>query len=92
MALRVGISLTSAYATGDARRGARMMIERAKASLHAFGVEFDVWFSERTLHEPDRRRRAVRDRGHFRRVHVADAATQGRFQGGGRGGRPAGGP
>ncbi|QEC47887.1 arginine--tRNA ligase [Baekduia soli] len=30
-----------------------MMVERAKASLHAFGVEFDVWFSERTLHEPD---------------------------------------
>jgi arginyl-tRNA synthetase len=29
----------------------RMMVERAKASLHAFGVEFDVWFSERSLHE-----------------------------------------
>jgi arginyl-tRNA synthetase len=28
-----------------------MMIERAKASLHAFGVEFDVWFSEKSLHE-----------------------------------------
>jgi arginyl-tRNA synthetase len=28
-----------------------MMVERAKASLHAFGVEFDVWFSERSLHE-----------------------------------------
>jgi arginyl-tRNA synthetase len=29
----------------------RMMVERAKASLHAFGVEFDVWFSEKSLHE-----------------------------------------
>jgi arginyl-tRNA synthetase len=29
-----------------------MMVSRAKASLHAFGVEFDVWFSERSLH-PD---------------------------------------
>ncbi|HEY6758415.1 MAG TPA: arginine--tRNA ligase [Baekduia sp.] len=28
-----------------------MMIERAKDSLHAFGVEFDVWFSEKSLHE-----------------------------------------
>ena len=28
-----------------------MMIDRAKASLHAFGVEFDVWFSEKSLHE-----------------------------------------
>jgi arginyl-tRNA synthetase len=28
-----------------------MMVERARASLHAFGVEFDVWFSERSLHE-----------------------------------------
>jgi arginyl-tRNA synthetase len=30
-----------------------MMVERAKASLHAFGVEFDVWFSERSLHDGD---------------------------------------
>jgi len=28
-----------------------MLVDRARASLHAFGVEFDVWFSERTLHE-----------------------------------------
>ncbi len=32
------------------RRGVAAMLERAKASLHAFGVEFDVWFSEATLH------------------------------------------
>ena len=30
-----------------------MMVERARASLHAFGVEFDVWFSEKSLHERD---------------------------------------
>jgi arginyl-tRNA synthetase len=29
----------------------QMMVDRAKASLHAFGVEFDVWFSEQSLHE-----------------------------------------
>ncbi|MEI2701097.1 MAG: arginine--tRNA ligase [Baekduia sp.] len=28
-----------------------LMRERIAASLHAFGVEFDVWFSERSLHE-----------------------------------------
>ncbi|WP_027006691.1 arginine--tRNA ligase [Conexibacter woesei] len=30
-----------------------LMVSRAKASLHAFGVEFDVWFSEKSLHERD---------------------------------------
>ena len=30
-----------------------MMVARARASLHAFGVEFDVWFSEQSLHERD---------------------------------------
>ncbi|HWH96301.1 MAG TPA: arginine--tRNA ligase [Baekduia sp.] len=30
-----------------------MMIARARDSLHAFGVEFDVWFSERSLHDVD---------------------------------------
>ena len=33
--MRVGISLTSAYATRDARLGARMMIERAAAARRA---------------------------------------------------------
>jgi arginyl-tRNA synthetase len=33
------------------REAVAMMVERAKASLHAFRVEFDVWFSERSLHE-----------------------------------------
>jgi arginyl-tRNA synthetase len=28
-----------------------MMVDRARASLHAFRVEFDVWFSEKSLHE-----------------------------------------
>jgi arginyl-tRNA synthetase len=30
--------------------GVARMLERSKASLQAFGVEFDVWFSEATLH------------------------------------------
>jgi arginyl-tRNA synthetase len=32
------------------REGVARMVERAKESLRAFGVEFDVWFSEASLH------------------------------------------
>ena len=31
--------------------GYRVMLEEMRQSLERFGVEFDVWFSERTLHE-----------------------------------------
>lgn len=43
-----------------------MMVERAKASLHAFGVEFDVWFSEKSLHPEGVRHGfdVLRDQGH----------------------------
>src|SRR5439155_18091210 len=34
------------------RLGVAEMVERAKTSLRAFGIEFDVWFSEASLH-PD---------------------------------------
>jgi arginyl-tRNA synthetase len=34
-----------------ARRGVDLMIERAKESLHGFGVDIEHWFSERSLHE-----------------------------------------
>jgi len=34
-----------------ARRGVELMIERAKATLHDFGVDIEHWFSERSLHE-----------------------------------------
>jgi arginyl-tRNA synthetase len=34
------------------RRGVAVMVDRARESLQAFGVEFDVWFSEASLH-PD---------------------------------------
>jgi arginyl-tRNA synthetase len=32
------------------REAVAMMVARARDSLHAFGVEFDVWFSEESLH------------------------------------------
>jgi arginyl-tRNA synthetase len=34
-----------------ADRAVAALLERNRESLHAFGVEFDVWFSERSLHE-----------------------------------------
>jgi arginyl-tRNA synthetase len=33
-----------------ARRGVDLMLERIKATLHRFRVDFDTWFSERSLH------------------------------------------
>jgi arginyl-tRNA synthetase len=34
-----------------ARRGVDLMLERIRATLHHFRVDFDTWFSERSLHE-----------------------------------------
>jgi arginyl-tRNA synthetase len=34
-----------------ARQGVVLMVERIKATMHRFRVDFDTWFSERSLHE-----------------------------------------
>lgn len=55
--------------------GIELMLASIKASLAAFGVEFDVWFSERTLHENGEIDLAVtklREQGH---VYEADGAV-----------------
>jgi arginyl-tRNA synthetase len=36
-----------------ARAGIDLVVEQIRASLHAFRVDFDTWFFERTLHEGD---------------------------------------
>jgi arginyl-tRNA synthetase len=36
-----------------ARRGVEVMVERIRATLTRFRVDFDVWFSERSLHEAE---------------------------------------
>jgi arginyl-tRNA synthetase len=36
--------------TAFQERGLELMLEAMQAGLHRFGVEFDVWFSERSLH------------------------------------------
>jgi arginyl-tRNA synthetase len=56
-------------------RGCRMMLADIAASLERFGVHFDVWFSERMLHESGRVDAAIaalREQGH---VYDADSAV-----------------
>ena len=50
-----------------ARRGTELMIERVRQTLEAFGVRFESWFSERSLHESGAIEAALerlRDAGH----------------------------
>jgi arginyl-tRNA synthetase len=35
------------------RQAAELMVARIRATLHRYRVDFDTWFSERTLHEAD---------------------------------------
>jgi arginyl-tRNA synthetase len=52
---------------GFRERGYALMIEEIKASLERFGVRFDAWFSERSLHEGGRIEHALaelRAQGH----------------------------
>ena len=58
-----------------ARRGTETMRERIAATLDRFGVHFDLWFSERTLHEAGAIETTVaemRERGH---VYDRDGAV-----------------
>jgi arginyl-tRNA synthetase len=58
-----------------ARRGTEAMRGRIAATLERFGVRFDTWFSERTLHDDrsiDDVVTALRERGH---VYESDGAT-----------------
>ncbi|QCB94299.1 arginine--tRNA ligase [Cellulomonas shaoxiangyii] len=69
-------TLDDAAATEAFRvRGVDLMFEEIKASLRDFGVEFDVYFHEDSLHESGAVERAVqrlRDAGH---MYEADGAT-----------------
>jgi len=55
--------------------GERLMVQGLRESLARFGVEFDVWFSERTLHESGQVTAAIdrlREQGH---VYELDGAV-----------------
>jgi arginyl-tRNA synthetase len=52
---------------GLERRGPEAMVEQIRETLHRFGVEFDTWFSERSLHDDERFETtlaALRESGH----------------------------
>ncbi|HET8975842.1 MAG TPA: arginine--tRNA ligase [Solirubrobacterales bacterium] len=59
-----------------AQRGAELMRESAEATLRRYGVEFDRWYSERTLHGEgglmDQALAALRERGE---VYESEGAT-----------------
>jgi arginyl-tRNA synthetase len=42
-------------------RAVRMMLDEIRATLEAFGITFDTWFSERTLHESGAVRRCLEE-------------------------------
>src|SRR5436190_16490744 len=58
-----------------ARRGTEEMRKRIEATLDRFGVRFDTWFSERSVHESGKVEAAIeqlRQRGH---VYESDGAV-----------------
>jgi arginyl-tRNA synthetase len=58
-----------------ARRGAELMRQRAEETLRRYGVEFDAWASERSIHESgaiDRVLEDLRESGH---VYESEGAT-----------------
>src|SRR4051794_2143167 len=59
-----------------ARAGVERMLAHMRESLHTFRVDFDVWFSERSLHEgePDAVRHAFGVLSEQGRVYRADGA------------------
>jgi arginyl-tRNA synthetase len=57
------------------RLGAELMRESAEATLRRFGVEFDTWFSERSLHEEGALERALSDLRNGGHVYESEGAT-----------------
>jgi len=55
--------------------GVALMFEEIKASLHEFGVDFDVFFHENSLHESGAVTRAVDRLRHLGRIYEQDGAT-----------------
>jgi arginyl-tRNA synthetase len=57
------------------RLGVELMVERVRATLERFRVEFDRWYSERTLEEEDRIERTFADLEKSGYVYVSEGAT-----------------
>jgi arginyl-tRNA synthetase len=61
---------------GLARVGVELMVERIRAVLHRFRVDYDTWFSERSLHEgaPSAVERAFERLSEERRLYRSEGA------------------
>jgi len=57
------------------RHGVALMFDEIKRSLHDFGVDFDVYFSETTLHESGAVERAVERLRSLGRIYTSDGAV-----------------
>src|SRR5690606_13116583 len=56
-------------------RGVEMMFDQIKASLHEFGVDFDVYFHENDLHESGAVDRAIQRLRDLGAIYEKDGAT-----------------
>ncbi len=55
-------------------RAVRMMLDEIRSTLEAFGITFDTWFSERTLHESGAVRRCLEEMRRRDLVYERDGA------------------
>jgi arginyl-tRNA synthetase len=58
-----------------ARRGVALMVAAAEETLHRYGVVFDVWSSERSMHESGSVERALVDAREAGHVYESEGAT-----------------
>jgi arginyl-tRNA synthetase len=75
IAERLAVAYPDATVETFRDQGYRLMLEEMRTSLERFGVHFDVWFSERTLHEGGAVEHAIdelREHGH---LYEADGAV-----------------
>ncbi len=58
-----------------ARRGAELMREAAEETLRRYGVEYDTWYSERSIHEDGEIDRVLADLKETGHVYESEGAT-----------------
>ena len=71
---RLADAVPSDRLTRIQERAVRMMLDEIRATLEAFGITFDTWFSERTLHESGAVRRCLEEMRRRDLAYVQDGA------------------
>jgi arginyl-tRNA synthetase len=75
IARRLAAQFPDADAETFREQGYRLMLEEMQTSLERFGVHFDVWFSERTLHEGGAIEHALDELRQHGHLYDADGAV-----------------